>query len=357
MLCIKCHEPFTARPGDVVCKKCWKQHISEKSSTCICCGTPLTRLDSYVICKHCSDAYIAENKYLPGGGNITKQEAEEALNRAETVVTSFKMLLDGRNIKEIAEAIHMTRPEVSRLLYRHAKTNFKKKSNTPECTSQERNRHRMQMPNFTESYPNNVYCAVFGVKVIEELTFNLPLDLKETMDYVCSGLKKNEQAAFHLRYQDGMTLGEAGAELHISGERVRQIITRGLKRMRSQENINYLINGLKLQTAFKDAKVKEEELKKKQIAVELEQINKKLERHKKELLQRLPQESTALVTDLALTTRAKNALKHFNINTVQDFIKECTQSTKVFDYCGRKTRQELHDAYVIIENMKTRQEE
>lgn len=113
-------------------------------------------------------------------------------------------------------------------------------SNNPEYEP----RKRKPMADETIQYPENLIRGigvekVFGTDPYTELT---PEQIKG-LEHAISQLSSREADIIRMRYQEHMTLQEIGEEYAISRERVRQLVEKSLRRLRSQKRIAFIRDG------------------------------------------------------------------------------------------------------------------
>lgn len=93
---------------------------------------------------------------------------------------------------------------------------------------------------YIASYPYNLLDTVFK----EPIKFFLTGDQLDAFDYVMSTLTEREVEAIKLYYEQGFTLEETGAFFNLSRERARQIIARGIRKLRHPTRLNLIMYGL-----------------------------------------------------------------------------------------------------------------
>ena len=176
------------------------------------------------------------------------------------------------------------------------------------------------------NYPRNAYCAIFSESVFP----NLPSDAEETLEYLIGTLHKSEANLFMLRYKEEMTYTKIGDSCGLSGERVRQIIAKTLRKLRHPGQSKILLTG---REAYLKSVVAENEETKKQYnerIAELEELLRKQSTKIDDLKDKLfylnhqikPAYGilSANIDCLGLSTRSWNGLTRAGINTVQDLM-------------------------------------
>lgn len=154
------------------------------------------------------------------------------------------------------------------------------------------------------NYPYNAIEDLIGKSVIpfgsdddirgKELTSDQIKGLEAAL-FTCT---EREQEVFYLRYQEDKTLKEIGLSLHLTTERVRQIVAKTLRKLRHPNRFNRIRYG---NEAYLEQEAKKEELKR-----------------QNELL--WEKEQRAKVAAIYLSPRSYNALKRAGKNTVSDLL-------------------------------------
>jgi len=108
------------------------------------------------------------------------------------------------------------------------KGKFKKGSVNQMCTKA-----------YMTGYPENVYCVIFG----ETEYPNMPPDAEETLEYLMGTLTQREAEMLMFNYKDEMTYVEIGEKYGFSKERVRQIISKAIRKLRHHSRSKILSMG------------------------------------------------------------------------------------------------------------------
>ena len=85
-------------------------------------------------------------------------------------------------------------------------------------------------------YPENLYCAIFGVEFYREIP-------DDGLDKALEILTEREKTLIQFRFKDGLTLVEVGDKFGVKQERIRQIESRALRRLRHPKQVQYLKYG------------------------------------------------------------------------------------------------------------------
>jgi hypothetical protein len=144
-------------------------------------------------------------------------------------------------------------------------------------------------------------------------------------------LDERSKRIFEMRFIDGLTLDEIGERLNLSGERVRQIFSKSLLRIRSR--VEALSREFLLLESFK----------KDIILLEAENANlrKKIEYFKTIVPTTEIDILGMQIQSTTLSIRAKNCLKSAKVNTLKDLIRYSKSDILGFHNIGMKTVQEI----------------
>lgn len=148
-------------------------------------------------------------------------------------------------------------------------------------------------------------------------------------------LHPKEQICLNEYYENGKSLDEIGIMLNVTAERIRQIIAKGLRKLRHPSRRKTIENGLKYNAAKIDyfAKLKEVDNREQILAYKEEAFNKKLQDYKDKvkpdfddfvairMAQNDPDILDTPIEELNLSVRAFNALKRAKINTLGAIIE------------------------------------
>lgn len=195
-------------------------------------------------------------------------------------------------------------------------------------------------------YPYNLEEQVFG----EPVDYILDEDLLKGLDKAMETLSPRERESIYLYFAEEKTLQEVGKVFGVTQERIRQIIRKGLRKLRHPLRTNLLrygINGVELNRLKKlemeiDAKKKDVEEK----LVELKELEENVHVKEAEIKQR-PVELTnvdELFVNLDLSVRSYNCLKRAGCETINDVLALMSNG-KIFRVrnLGRKSIAEIQD--------------
>ena len=95
-----------------------------------------------------------------------------------------------------------------------------------------------------KGYPENLITDI-GLELIFDKPEYIPLsdDQKAGLDQVIGTLLEREQKMIQLRYMEKQTLQEIGEHYGLSRERVRQVIAKGLRKLRHPSRIAFIRDG------------------------------------------------------------------------------------------------------------------
>lgn len=194
----------------------------------------------------------------------------------------------------------------------------------------------MKHVSINEDYPENLVRQILAPEETEALED----DLFPSVEYVLGILTERERDVIYYRFLYGLTYQKTADTIGLSKERIRQIESRALRKMKSPSMIKYIKLGVQgvLREEIKEAKenidryIKENNINPDE--VDQEKIKYEMLLDKK-------------VEELDLSTRAFTAVKRDNNNTIRDLVK----SYKICSIhgtrqCGPKTLQEIYDKLV-----------
>ena len=146
----------------------------------------------------------------------------------------------------------------------------------------------------TLTYPDNLLYDIFG----GEWEFPRPGDFDGSLEYVLHTLTERERRVLDFRYKDGLTFEEIGKRFCVTRERIRQIHTKSLRKLRRPDRLNYLKHGVSGVISLKAEIVREAAL------ASLPKPDIK------------PEDIT--LEELELSVRSYNCLKRAGMNTLRE---------------------------------------
>lgn len=187
------------------------------------------------------------------------------------------------------------------------------------------------MPRISElEYPYNLVDDVLNASFNTLEPINpLPDDFIGSVAYVVCTLNEQEQHVVSFRYEQRMTYKAIGEEMNLSVERVRQIVSKALRKMRHPNRMRYLrygVSGVQKAVADKAAKdamrLYEEQLKAQEKHGENPSLFLKIE-------------------SIGLSTRSYNVLHRNGVETVSDVIDLGYDKIKKFRNSGKMVMKDI----------------
>lgn len=175
-------------------------------------------------------------------------------------------------------------------------------------------------------------------------------DQMDGLNCAMETLSDREQKAVHLYYKDGKNLDEIGKEFGVTRERIRQIIRKGVRKLRHPSRtklIRYGVRGLELQSAKEKERLIQEKMK------DIEKLTEQLE-SMEENVKKISEEKgmeeyvvagiPVPLEELELSVRSYNCLKRRNVRTSNDIIELINDKTlhKVRNL-GKKSVEEIFE--------------
>ena len=193
-----------------------------------------------------------------------------------------------------------------------------------------------------EEYPQNLLDAIAC-----EWEEQLPDDFSQTLAYVLAGLTEREQAIIEMRFKRGFTYEQAGREFNVTRERIRQIETKALRKLRCPSRLYLIKRGVRRWVA--DAR---EEGRRETISEELRQaidgVLKIADALKIDLNAAAKIETENLadipIEDLCLSVRSYNVLYRAGYKTLSDVCKLSFNELLKLRNIGRKSAMEILEA-------------
>ena len=183
---------------------------------------------------------------------------------------------------------------------------------------------RIHVPRGYEApYPYSLVEEIFGKEPESIMTD----DQVAGLEYALSTLSEREQKAIRLYYKEEKNLEETGKEFNVTRERVRQILAKGVRKLRHKSRSNYILYGLEGCNARHETVTLERMIEKEnELHDELDMLEKAYEERKAELQEKfaaeemkkqLPEKTDELhIDDLELSVRSYNCLCRADLRTV-----------------------------------------
>ncbi len=195
---------------------------------------------------------------------------------------------------------------------------------------------------YESPWPYNLVDAIVG----KPIDWVLTQDHLDALNYAMNTLSEWERKAILLYYQHAMTLEDLSHEFNVTRERIRQIILKGIKRMRHPSHISALRIGLVVAQDTEAARARLRELE-----TQIESLEQKLAEHKvavnelSAICATVPSATTGSDTsvfDLGLSVRATNCLWRAGIDTLGQVIAAAEEgSLKGVRNLGMKSLEEI----------------
>ena len=117
-------------------------------------------------------------------------------------------------------------------------------TNNPYYDVRPKEKKRKPMVAETVPYPQNLITDV-GLQYVfgEETYTELSSEQNEGLEHALSTLLEREQDMLRLRYQEHKTLQEIGDQYGLSRERIRQIVAKGVRKLRHPSRLSYIRDG------------------------------------------------------------------------------------------------------------------
>ena len=203
--------------------------------------------------------------------------------------------------------------------------------------------------NLLKVYPYNLIPIITGEDDIFYLRSDAGEENEEPMRYYSpwiiedvmhKALTEREDKVLQMRYEWGLTLDQAGAELGITRERVRQIENKALRKLNYRAHLHELECVPKKELMEAQSQAEHYKAQAEYLQAELDKIRNITPEQREEA----EQKGTLLETTIAeldLSVRSYNCCKRVGINTLGDLCgKTFTEMTKVRNL-GKRSLQEI----------------
>ncbi len=112
----------------------------------------------------------------------------------------------------------------------------------------------------TYGYPYNLVADVLGIQHMDEWKAHEPPDSLETIESVLSELDQREQRVLRYRYQDQLTYSDIAKHEERTVERMRQVVSKALRRLKHPLKRNRILYGNKLAVEKADEQRRREKI-------------------------------------------------------------------------------------------------
>lgn len=192
-----------------------------------------------------------------------------------------------------------------------------------------------------EEYPQNLLDEIANAPYTDsenrvEWEEPLPTDFAQTLAYVLAGLTEREQQVIELRYKKQMSYVQIGRELGVSGERVRQVGVRALRKLCHPSRRSLLIRGIR--GWVEDAREAGRQCAMSEAVTQLAAALK-TDAGKAKATEVLGGETP--IEDAGLSARATNVLLRAGCKTLGDVAEHTESEVMRFRNMGRKSFEEI----------------
>lgn len=180
-------------------------------------------------------------------------------------------------------------------------------------------------------YPRNLMAAIMKQDYYND---RLP-DIEDVTNTLLT-LLPHEKDVIEFRYKDGLTLKETGEYVGVTGERIRQIELKALRKLRHKSRLNNLVY---VQVKASDYNVLLNEVRK--LRADVSRLMIEMDTDPDFIIKKNKQVS---IDELNLSIRPYNCLKRAGINTIGDIL---THDLLRVRNLGRKS---LHEIVNVVES-------
>ena len=193
-------------------------------------------------------------------------------------------------------------------------------------------------------YPYNLIDCIYDEPVDEILND----DQLAGFDQALGTLHPRERRALELYFEEEKTLKEIGKEFGVTQERIRQIVSKAIRKMRNPIRVKLIRNGPKMQELQRLEQIEAEIAARKERInerlAELEQLENQANDKMEDLRQRTAKTLIDRIDDLDLSVRSYNCLRRANCDTITQVI-DLFENGKIFGVrnLGKKSIAEIID--------------
>lgn len=180
-------------------------------------------------------------------------------------------------------------------------------------------------------YPRNLMAAIMKQDYYND---RLP-DIEDVTNTLLT-LLPHERDVIKFRYKDGLTLKETGENLGVTGERIRQIELKALRKLRHKSRLNNLVY---VQVKASDYNVLLNEVRK--LRADISRLMIEMDTDPDFIIKKNKQVS---IDELNLSIRPYNCLKRAGINTIGDIL---THDLLRVRNLGKRS---LHEVIRVVES-------
>lgn len=193
-------------------------------------------------------------------------------------------------------------------------------------------------------YPYNLIDCIFDEPIDEVLNDDQLAGFEQALDT----LHPRERRALELYFEEEKTLKEIGKEFGVTQERIRQIVSKAIRKMRNPIRVKLIRNGPKMQELLRLEQIEAEIAARKERInerlAELEQLENQANDKMEDLRQRTAKTLIDRIDDLDLSIRSYNCLRRANCDTITQVI-DLFENGKIFGVrnLGKKSIAEIID--------------
>lgn len=193
-------------------------------------------------------------------------------------------------------------------------------------------------------YPYNLIDCIFDEPIDEVLNDDQLAGFEQALDT----LHPRERRALELYFEEEKTLKEIGKEFGVTQERIRQIVSKAIRKMRNPIRVKLIRNGPKMQELQRLEQIEAEIVARKERInerlAELEQLENQANDKMEDLRQRTAKTLVDRIDDLDLSVRSYNCLRRANCDTITQII-DLFENGKIFGVrnLGKKSIAEIID--------------
>jgi len=238
-----------------------------------------------------------EDDFLNKSVTMSLEKATEMFNYYDTKAKAMQMVLDGKSLDEVADFMGRSKASAAAWLSNGI---YIAKTDEPQAE---------KCFKYLPVFPESLYCAIFGEKA-----YDVPVTWEKDLEYIFKNLPVRENLYIHLYFKECMTYEDIGKQDGLTKQRVRQIVMKGLNRLRHPYSRNILIYGL-IDGLKEFATIEEEK------ELTILKLTGQSSEYLKEIIKKGKDPLSIDIVDLGLGVRARNCLLRSGIRTVGELKK------------------------------------
>lgn len=210
------------------------------------------------------------------------------------------------------------------------------------------------MNNKNYPWPYNLMAEVFEER---QDTQWLDVDQLDGLRYALSTLTEREENCIRLYYESGKNLEEVGNIYNVTRERIRQVIAKGVRKLRHPSRANYIRNGYMVESKEAYKKAFERwlpEIERARFDAEQKIAEYKAQANDEEVKPIFDKRNMD-IADLELSVRSYNCLRRASLNVVGDILEKDQSYMMRVRNLGRKSLEEVYarlreQGYTMFDN-------